>query len=58
MVIVNYKTAEKGKRRETKRKANKDMNRENESVYLSAKGSTSTKIPVHLRITRRFRTLE
>ena len=58
MVIVNYKTAEKDKGRETKRKANKDMNRDSESVYLSAKGSTSTKILVHLHITRRFRTLE
>ena len=31
-----HKTAEKSKRGETKRKANKDMNIENESFYLSA----------------------
>ena len=43
VVLVNHtKTAEKDKRSETKRKANKNMKRENESVYLSAKLSTVT----------------
>ena len=36
IVILKRKIAAKGKRSETKRKANKDMKRENESVYLSA----------------------
>ena len=40
MVIQNHETAEKCRRNETKRKANKDMKRENESVHLPAKGSS------------------
>ena len=54
IVILKRKIAAKGKRSETRRKANKDMKRENESVYLSAEGSTSKKIMVHLHITRLF----
>ena len=39
IVILKRKIAAKGKPSETKRKANKDMKRENESVYLSAEGN-------------------
>ena len=56
MVVLNHFTAEKGKRSETKRKAIKDMQREDESVCLPSKRSTSTKLLVHLHITRRFLT--
>ena len=54
IVILKRKIVGKDKRSETKRKPNKDMKRENESVYLSAKGSTSKKILVYLHITQLF----